>query len=285
MGYAETGLSCLPDGDRASGRGNWAGPDSTAGPGVHAFRFTSDGRLIDVVWAPNGGTATIPSGSDAEVFDLLGTTHTVSRTGETVRIPVGPDPVYVLHAPVGASALSGSVFAGAGRTFAETKHSVRGPFLTYWEGRGGLAIYGYPISPELVEILGDAKPYLVQYFERARFEYHPENAAPNDILLGLFGRQLHPLYPPVPDCGCGHYFPETGHNIAGDFQKYWETHGGLAQFGYPITDQVTETLEDGKQYRVQWFERARFEYHPENTAPNDILLGQFGRQVYGSGAR
>ncbi|CAA9557420.1 MAG: hypothetical protein AVDCRST_MAG18-791 [uncultured Thermomicrobiales bacterium] len=48
---------------------------------------------------------------------------------------------------------------------------------------------------------------------------------------------------------------------------------------------MTETLEDGKQYRVQWFERARFEYHPENAAPNDILLGQFGRVVYDSKAR
>jgi hypothetical protein len=33
---------------------------------------------------------------------------------------------------------------------------------------------------------------------------------------------------------------------------------------------------------VQYFERARFEYHPENPAPYDILLGQFGRQILGS---
>jgi hypothetical protein len=30
----------------------------------------------------------------------------------------------------------------------------------------------------------------VQYFERARFEYHPENQPPYDVLLGLLGRQL-----------------------------------------------------------------------------------------------
>jgi hypothetical protein len=28
---------------------------------------------------------------------------------------------------------------------------------------------------------------VTQYFERARFEYHPENAAPYDILLGRLG--------------------------------------------------------------------------------------------------
>lgn len=31
-------------------------------------------------------------------------------------------------------------------------------------------------------------PYLVQYFERTRLDYHPANAAPNDVLLGQFGR-------------------------------------------------------------------------------------------------
>lgn len=30
---------------------------------------------------------------------------------------------------------------------------------------------------------------------------------------------------------------------------------------------------------MQWFERARFEYHPENQAPYDILLGLLGNQL------
>ena len=42
-----------------------------------------------------------------------------------------------------------------------------------------------------------------------------------------------------------------------------------------------ETLDDGKSYRVQYFERARLEHHPENPAPYDVLLGQFGRTVLG----
>ena len=37
----------------------------------------------------------------------------------------------------------------------------------------------------------DGKQYLTQHFERARFEYHPENAGtPYDVLLGLLGREL-----------------------------------------------------------------------------------------------
>jgi hypothetical protein len=37
----------------------------------------------------------------------------------------------------------------------------------------------------------------------------------------------------------------------------------------PITDERIETLEARKSYPVQYFERARFEYHPENAPPND----------------
>ena len=259
----------------------------TFGPGIFAFRFVRGGQQIDVVWSPGGGTAMIPSGSDAEVFDLYGGRSVAAQRGGMVSVAVGADPVYVVHAA--ASGSGGGVTGGAStlpsgqsRLFAETGRSVRGPFLTHWQTRGGLAIYGLPLSDEFVEVLADGKPYTVQYFERARFEWHPENPEPYKVQLGQFGRELHPLYPPVPDCRCGKYFPETGHNLAGRFQAFWEANGGLAQFGYPITDEVVETLEDGKQYRVQWFERARFEYHPENPAPYDILLGQFGRQVHES---
>ncbi len=260
----------------ATGRGRF-----NAGPGIFAFRFERDGRQIDVVWSNGGGEAAIPSGGDAEVYDLYGTRRTVGRADNAVRFAVGADPVYVVHAPAGG-AVDGAVgaFSGDSRIFAETGKGVRGPFLNHWTRNGGLALYGFPISGELLETLGDGKVYLVQYFERARFEYHPQNTAPYDVLLGQFGRQLHPLYPPVPDCRCGRFFAETGHNVVGGFLTFWEAHGGLAQFGYPITDQVTETLENGEKYTVQWFERARLEYHPKNVAPYDIQLGQFGRQIY-----
>jgi hypothetical protein len=51
------------------------------------------------------------------------------------------------------------------------------------------------------------------------------------------------------------------------------------QFGYPMTEEFEEQLEDGRTYTVQYFERARFERHPENPAPYTILLGQFGRRI------
>ena len=167
----------------------------------------------------------------------------------------------------------------------ETGQCVRGRFLDYWEARGGLAINGYPLSPEFNEILEDGRPYTVQYFERTRLEYHPENAAPNDILLGQFGRRIHPADPPASPDTSQTWFPQTGHNVPSDFYTYWSSNGGLAQFGLPLSEAFQQRLEDNKTYRVQYFERARFEYHPEQQAPYMIQLGQFGRLMLAQAQR
>lgn len=74
------------------------------------------------------------------------------------------------------------------------------------------------------------------------------------------------------------YFTETGHNLGERFLAYWQANGGLAQFGFPLSEEFEQWLEDGKVHRVQYFERARFEHHPDNQPPFDVLLGQLGRQ-------
>jgi hypothetical protein len=175
------------------------------------------------------------------------------------------------------------------RFFSETGFTVSGRFLAYWETNGGLALNGFPISDARQEKLEDGKTYTVQYFERVRMEAHPENAAPDDVLLGQFGRRIHPADPPAQQIVGALYFSETGHNLSDitadrrtvvNFGRYWDNNGGLRQFGYPITEIFSETLEDGKPYLVQYFERARFEYHPENAGtPYEVLLGQFGRRI------
>jgi hypothetical protein len=179
--------------------------------------------------------------------------------------------------------------AAASACFPQTGQCVGDPFLTYWQQHGALPINGYPISDAFVQVLDDGRPYTVQYFERVRLELHPENAPPFDVLLGQFGRRIYAAEagreadPPAAriegSSAFAGYFTETGHNVSGDFWAYWNDHGGLAQFGYPLTEEIGAALEDGKQYRVQYFERARFERHPENRPPYDVLLGQFGRRL------
>ena len=138
------------------------------------------------------------------------------------------------------------------------------------------------------------KTFLTQWFERRRFELHPENQPPYDVLGGLIGKDLRrdalvndPDFRPTsamldpslsPDVQW--YFPQTGHNLRLDFLVYWHAHGGIMQFGLPISEEYREIdPETGNDYVVQWFERARFERHPENQSPYTILLGLLGKEI------
>ena len=77
------------------------------------------------------------------------------------------------------------------------------------------------------------------------------------------------------------FFPEMGVSLGGGFKHYWEANGSLAQFGYPVTNELRQVNPaDGQEYTVQYFERARFEYHPEHAGtPYETQLGLLGRQA------
>ena len=188
---------------------------------------------------------------------------------------------------------------GERRCFSETGKCVSGRFLEYWEANGGLPVFGLPISDELSV---DGRP--VQYFERQRFELHPENAPPYDVLLGRLGDELlrrqgidwstlpKASDPAGPGCRS---FPETGHTVCDQpdgpsFLSYWSSHGlefdgqpgvsyaeSLALFGLPLSEPMEQEIE-GRTVLVQWFERARFEWHPENPEPYRVLLGRLGAE-------
>src|SRR5436305_8512865 len=123
------------------------------------------------------------------------------------------------------------------QTFRETGKTVCGRFLKYWLEHGGLVQQGFPISAEISEKSDlNGQTYTVQYFERAVFEYHPENQPPYDVLLSQLGTyQYKKKYPQVggapgqvPDHNNSQFFPETGHWLGGGFKLYWQSHGGLA---------------------------------------------------------
>ncbi|NNJ10992.1 L,D-transpeptidase family protein [Chloroflexales bacterium ZM16-3] len=147
--------------------------------------------------------------------------------------------------------------------FAESGHhlSNRSGFLNFWRANGQKLIFGYPITEELVE-----GGRIVQYFERARFEFHPET--PNaPVQLGLIGSDLVAADGIAPDLLAGvenpqsgaSYFPETSHSLSGEIRGYWDRHGAIGIFGFPISEPL---LEDGRT--VQYFERARLEWWPED---------------------
>jgi hypothetical protein len=166
-----------------------------------------------------------------------------------------------------------------GRCFPETGFCIRGPIRAYWEANGGLAVFGYPITTQ-AEAIVEGSPLQVQWFERDRLEIQVDGS----ITAGRLGVerleqldtpwQMGESLPAGPGCTV---FPTTGHQLCGAFATYWSANGGLERFGYPVTGEF-ETVLEGQSYRVQYFERRRFELHPE-IAPNAVLLGLLGREV------
>lgn len=195
--------------------------------------------------------------------------------------------VAVLITAMGLFAARPGAAQGTCRTFTETGFTVCDKFLAYWDANGGLAQQGFPLTESRSEVSKtDGKTYTVQYFERAVFELHPEFAGTeNEVLLQLLGvffyQQRYPSGAPGQTANAeagARLFPETGYTVGGTFQRYWETHGGLRQQGFPISNEFMEVNAlDGKPYKVQYFERAVFEYHPEFAGtPNEVLLSQLG---------
>jgi hypothetical protein len=174
----------------------------------------------------------------------------------------------------------------AERCFTETGFCISGAIRTYWERNGGLATFGFPISVQRNETVEGTWTGPVQWFERDRLEDHTNEG--KGVLAGRLGARALELQgvdwqtlprdaAAAPGCSL---FPETQLSVCEPFLSYWRRNGGLARFGYPITQVRKETLE-GKEYSVQYFERRRMELHPENAGtPYEVLLGLLGRDVY-----
>jgi len=199
----------------------------------------------------------------------------------------------------------------------KTQFCIAGRFLEYWQQNGGLEVFGYPLSAAQEQPNADTgQRYLTQQFERNRFELHPENERPYDVLLGRLGAdQLRlgtgpaPTFsdmefalPPEqrqPKDGCL-WFPETRYNLCDyigwngpefklGFLSYWRAHGlregrmdayqrSLALLGYPISGLFEAYNSSGDYVLIQIFERARMEYHFAKPE-HGVLLGRLGAEA------
>jgi uncharacterized protein YkwD len=160
--------------------------------------------------------------------------------------------------------------------FAPTGKSVSGDFLNIYK-KYGLSRIGYPVSDEVNE--GGTR---VQYFERVRMEFHPElSKAGYNVMLTRLGAQISEgshfaTVAPFASTASRAYVRETGHSLAEPFLSYWKKNGGVDLFGYAISEAIKQ---DGMT--VQWFERARMEYHPELASKGQaVQLTLLGKLAY-----
>lgn len=156
---------------------------------------------------------------------------------------------------------------------------ISGPFLEFYEHHGGAESFGEPRTDAFAEPGG----LTVQYFDYARFEWHDQ------VILSDLGRRAAAGHtntvaftwvasgPPVAEGRT--YFAEAGHTVGGAFGWFWQTRGGLALLGYPISEEFEERLPDGTGVLTQYFERAVLTYHPERVGTGDeVRRVQLGMQ-------
>ncbi|NMO22118.1 hypothetical protein HPC49_36005 [Pyxidicoccus fallax] len=178
------------------------------------------------------------------------------------------------------------------RTFAETGKTVRGLFLSTYDSRGGLGVFGFPIAEEDCGV--DTRTGRIlwqQWFQRHRLEYHPELPAGSQVALGAIGSQLartKGINPddwspgqtqPATNCTLIGPFANGGKWVCGAFRDYFNAKG-LGLLGYPISKELDFQTKDGRWIRAQWFERARLEYNGAVT-PIPIQGGLLGCEASG----
>lgn len=167
-----------------------AAPNGTGATGSIYYRQTAH-YIKDAFlnyWLANGGLNTYGYPITEETI-VDGVPVQYFQRARFEYRPESTRPWRVELTPVGSQTTQGRNFT-AGQPaaaigdrvyFAETGHTLGGAFKAYWDNKGGLPIFGLPISEEIVE--GGT---LVQYFERARFEL----AGQGRVQLGHLGAEL-----------------------------------------------------------------------------------------------
>jgi len=154
-------------------------------------------------------------------------------------------------------------------------HTLRGPFLAFYQRYGGATVFGRPRTESFVE--GDVTR---QYTDRFLLEGRGGvvTTAPLGHLLTagqVFTRVARPAGHPTRQL----YFPTTGHILADQFLTYWQTHHGSVVLGAPISELIMEKNDDGTgaTYQLQWCEKGRLEFHSEQMLSRyQVMLGLLG---------
>ncbi len=157
--------------------------------------------------------------------------------------------------------------------FEETKHNITHGFRTFWHANGGLARFGYPLTEEFVE-----NGISVQYFERGRLEFRDGKVSignlGTELVQGMTGQPFRPI-PFFVSTDDNIYFGPTRHSISGPFLDFWRANGRIDGMGYPVSEPYSPS--DGLE--IQWFERARFEWHRDFPEGRRIVLANIGTEL------
>lgn len=189
-----------------------------------------------------------------------------------------------------AEAAARSAFEAAANAGGEgPQHEVSEKLYDFWYGNGGVPVFGYPISPRFAEIGINGEIIEVQYFERTRLEYHPNREGiGGEIVTGKLGLEAPSsgamavqLPPGLDNEQVVFTLNSRGISTPRKFFNFWESNGGPSIFGYPITPVLIDTDATGRQIAVQYFEKARLEYHHQLAGTvYEVQVSRLGALVF-----
>lgn len=176
--------------------------------------------------------------------------------------------LFVVSLALGTWVPAGAQDSG-GEYFFQTGHNLNGEFRKFYRSiQDPETLYGYPIT-EAVTLNGR----LVQYFQRARFEYYPEHPEGQRVQLTPIGKETY-----VPGAQLNIYNPfacqyfDSVYPVCYAFLDYYISQGGEAQFGKPISP-----FEYRENLIVQYFENARFEWKPWMPEGQLVSIADLGK--------
>ncbi len=160
---------------------------------------------------------------------------------------------------------------------------VANPVLRFWRMNGRFNSIGGPMARAFT----DAEGNTVQYFQKMALAYYPALAntafETRPYQIGRIYLEAQPAetrnsFPygrasTIPNTATSRYFSETGHTLNAGFYNLYKQTGELFMWGFPISEEYSLKLSDGKTYVAQLFERGRMLWTPEFGAVADPNFG------------
>lgn len=161
--------------------------------------------------------------------------------------------------------------------FPETGHFITGSLYEFYSSNpNARLLYGLPITEAFQDPVSGKT---IQYFQKVRLEFHPDNLpgdqvrlTPLGLLLYDRGQEIPGLTNNTPNC-----FQETDWDfpVCYSFLEFYLKYGGAFHFGRPISG-----LEYFRGQLVQNFEFAHLIWKPDNPHDSSIIIAPLGLEYF-----
>jgi beta propeller repeat protein len=254
-----------------AGGGLSYGPPSISGGHIVWEQYAGDSWDIAVYDRATRQVATLVGGPD----DQVGPRVAGGRVVYEERLAAGGPPSLKVATIGGGASLTLT------RDHLVTAPSIAGGLVVWEDWREGVAgVFAYDLERRQEQPIARSEQARRPVVDGAAVAW--VNLSPFGAVIAVAG--LRPILPterrdaPLQADPNVLYFPETGHTLGYGFKSFWQQHGALPVFGYPLTDEFGEPDPAGGPPRpVQYFERFKLEYDAGEPDPaRQVKIARLG---------